>query len=573
MGAGPSPVCVIDGAVGTGKLAAELGLDSAAPAETVVAVGYSRLGVGVLEHLGGQYALVLWDAERSRGLIARDPLAMRPVFLAEHGGALLFASEVRNLLALLPSRPGPDPEAMGRWLARTPMTDDRTLFAGIRRLAGGDALRLEGGRWERIRALRRSYSRPRDLTPEEGAPLLRAALGKAVARALDGAERPAVMLSGGFDSAAVAAVAVAERPDAAPAAYSGVFPDHPAVDESERIRAVRARLGLPGVELEAGPGSALAGAIEFMRAWELPSVAPNRFIWVPLLRRATADGVDVMLDGEGGDEVLGGSPYVAADRLRSLRPLAALAAARRIPGVGTEPPPRRLARALLIYGARGALPERLHARLRSARGRTAGPPWMARPVAEERWEWKRTPGARAWAHLLYLLTADSVGAGDQMRREAALHGLEARHPLRDPELVDLVLSLPPELALHPELDRPLARAALANELPEAILGNVRKPFFNEILDASLAGPDAGPLRALLSDPHPDLAVLVRRGAAAALLDPPAGEPHPAGWAVDLWRIASLELWLRHQADPNALNPLLERLAPPRSPRFRDFEAS
>jgi asparagine synthetase B (glutamine-hydrolysing) len=148
-----------------------------------------------------------------------------------------------------------------------------------------------------------------------------------------------------------------------------------------------------------------------------------------------------------------------------------------------------------------------------------------------------------WAQLVHTLTADRLGAADEQRRQAAMHGLDARHPLRDPELIDLVLSLPPELGFDPHRDRPLARRAFARELPDEVLRYDRKPFFNRLLEDALDGPDRARMRELVSEPHPELAARVRRDSVAGRLD--SGGASGRARALDLWRLATLELWLRH----------------------------
>ena len=181
--------------------------------------------------------------------------------------------------------------------------------------------------------------------------------------------------------------------------------------------------------------------------------------------------------------------------------------------MGADPDPRWVRRALAVYGVRGALPAPVHAALRSARRGD-------RQTGLGEWEWKRLDGPRWWAHMADSLTADALGAGDQQRRDAALAGLEPRHPLRDPDLIELALQLPPELSFDPQADRPLVRRALAGRIP---VHDGAKPVFNALLDRALGGPDAALLRDLL-------------GGRA-----PANAP-----SLDLFRAASLELWLRHQ---------------------------
>jgi asparagine synthase (glutamine-hydrolysing) len=541
----------VDGRVRTDALAESVGIDPTLDAARLVADGYRLLGPAVAERLGGEFAVVVWDRERGTGLIARDRLGARPLFLAEQGRRLLFASEVRNLLALMPSRPAPDDLAVAHWLDRSPAPGGRTLYAGIRALAGGSRVVVEGGGWREEPFWRPRARAPLPVGAPEAADAIHSALRASVERTLDGAARPGLLLSGGLDSAAVAAAAVGSARVARPVAYSGVFPSHPAIDESGRIGLVLDRLGLDGVQLTLGGGSALDAAVEFQRAWELPAVSPNGFVWRPLLERAAADGVDVLLDGEGGDELFGCARYLVADQLRRGRPLAAVRTARRLPGMGSRPRPRWIARALLVYGARGALPHPLHERLRAARGHRDRAASLVAGVDDRRWEWKRSPGPRWWAQLVSVLWGDRLGAADHQRRDAAMHGLEARHPLRDPELTELVLGLPPALGFDPRLDRPLLRRALAGELPGETLEYTGKPFFNALAQGALAGPDLPWLQELLQEPHPVLAARVRAGAVRALLDRARSGGGPPGWEIDLWRLATLELWLARQVDPDA----------------------
>jgi asparagine synthase (glutamine-hydrolysing) len=552
--------CLILGRPRTAGLAEELGLDPALPAQRLVASAYRRAGERVLDHLAGEFALLIWDAERARGMLARDRLGFGPLFVCESGGALLFASEVRNLLALLPAAPPPNPVAVALWLSRSTPLEARTLYSGIAPVPAASVVLLNANGWRRRRYWEPRYSPPRRIGFEEAAGEVRAAVARAVERSLDGTSRAAVMLSGGLDSAAVAAAA----PDRL-TAYSGVFPDDPEVDESGRIVQVRDAVGIDGVTLPFEGGSALAAGAEFIREWELPSVSPNLFVWTPLLRRAAADGIEVMLDGEGGDELFGCAPYLVADRLRAGRVPSALRAARLLPGMGEHPRTRWLRRALVIYGLRGATPHVLHARLRAVRKKgAAGPAWLGADAERlllahsDPWVWKRRPGPRWWGQLAHALTAvgDAIGAPDQLRRASRPAGIELRHPLRDPELVELMLGLPPELGFDPNVDRPLLRRALRGALPEERLRDDTKPVFNSLVDTSLRENDNQALRELLADPHPELASRVRSTALAAMLDRPSAH-HPIKWGLDMWRLASLEMWLRHRADPSGLGNLID----------------
>jgi asparagine synthase (glutamine-hydrolysing) len=547
--------CVLDGTPRTDRLAERLGLDPAQPAPALIAAGYDRHGSAVLDLIDGGFALAVWAPTGNTALVARDRAGERPLFLAESAGGLLFASEVRNLLAALPRRPAPDQDALLGWLARIPLRDT-TLYAGIQRVPPGHAVELGGGRWT-VRRWWRPAAR-RHIATDDAAVAVRGELEAAVERAITGARRPALLLSGGIDSAAVATAAG----DRIATCYSGVFPDRPAIDETQRLRRVRAVLGLTGVESAIGSGSALAGAAEFLAEWELPPASPNRSVWAPLYRRAADDGVDVLLTGDGGDELFGCARYLIADRIRSMRPTAAVRLAGSLPGMRPHPRPRLIARALLVYGVRGALPPALHDRLRAARGRSRGPDWLTRPARDDRWRWKRSPGPRWSAYLLHLLTDDPLGTTEQRAREGAMQGLRFRQPLLDPAMVEFAMSLPPELAFDGELDRPLLRRALSGELPDDILGSSRKPAFNALLESALAGPDRALATELITRPRQALRQLVDADRVAAIVRDLGRDGAPPALALDAWRIATAELWLRHHEDPGSTASLNEVLAPP-----------
>lgn len=536
-------------------LARELGVD-AADVLKVLAAGYERWGEELPSRCEGQFALFVWDRRRQRGVIARDPLGHRSVYLWESAGRLLLATEVAPLLRLLPTRPRPDATAVGHWLARSGIPDDLTLYDGVRRLLPGRLLRLDREGWTR-----RRYWQPRHDVGSigsrgEAVHLLRTAMGDAVERAARASDDPAVLLSGGFDSGAVCALLRPSR------AYSTVFPQVPDADESGRIAAVRDALGLGGGVRAFAGGSAVRPSIEFLLAHELPPVSPNGFVWRPLIHQAAAEGVSVVLDGEGGDELLGCSPYLLADRLRT-DPRSAVALARRVPGMGQAPRPRWVLRALTKYGVRGLLPVGAHRRARAARRwQHTRVPWLradleARVEATDPWGWKAAPGPRWRAGLVHAVVdgSEALGAQEHLRREAALCGVVARHPFRDPLLLDVVLTIDPALMFDPRHDRPLAREAMRGLLPDAVRLSEHKPDFNALLVTAFIGQDAPLVRQLLG-PGSSIGAYVRPDALRARLDAAGTATAPGGVFLDLWRAVTLECWLRLQSDAPALQELL-----------------
>ena len=548
------------------ELGAELDEPGAGP-ERMLALGAERWGADLVGRLRGAFVLVVWDGAAESGFLAVDQLGVGGLFLVETRGALAFATEVPPLLRLLPRRPEPDPDALVRWIAAGDAAPDATLFRGIRRLEGGHVVRLEHGEARTSRYWAPRYVAPSPIGRAEAAAELRTALTRSVHACVGDGGATGVQLSGGLDSSIVAALASGLEPPATRlTAYSLVHPEHPEIDESAQIDLVTSFLGMPGDRLPVGSWSALTAALEYQLEWELPTSSSLVAFNLPLLRRAAGDGVLVLLDGEGGDELLGCSEYLLADRLRRGDLRSAIALARRLPGVGASPSPGLLWAVLREFALKGAAPHAFHAALRRAFGTHRYSASWLRPETARRslelrdeWAWKTLDGPRWWSYLADLLTAGRVrlGAYDLLRRRAAVAGLTNTHPLLENlDLVQLVLRLPPELALDATLTRPLAREAVAGLLPDEIRLRPDKVDFSRLLIDALGGPDWSIVTRLLGAADAELWAYVERAEVRGLLERPA-ERRTTEWARVVARLTTTECWLRSQGDPDLPRRLLE----------------
>ena len=563
----PGVAVVIEGRIENAKeLAGELGLVGQPPPERVLAAAYRRWRHAALERLRGRFAVALWDRESASGLLAVDRLAARALFLCEEGGRLVFASELHTLIGLLSRRPSPDHVAVAHWIADGSLERGQTLYEGVRRLEGGHFLALEGEGWAKGRYWLPRYAQPAGVLAANAAAEIKRGVTRAVACRLRH-EGTGVLLSGGIDSASVAAVAAAESLSGVPHAYSALFPEHPSADEGALIAGLTEALGLPSSRVLFRGGSMLAPSLEFLREWRVPSSSPNLHFQRPLLRLAADEGVDVLLDGQGGDELFGCAPYLLADRLRRGRLLGVLSLARSFAGARRGTSRRLLTRLLREYGLKGAQPRGVHSLARYVRGAERyAPGWLRAESARlhvergERWAWKQLPGPRWWAHLADTLTVERerLGVHDFLRRKHALAGTEGAHPfLDDVELVEHVLGLPPKLAFDPELDRPLLRQAMAGLVPDRVRLRRDKSYFNELFLDCLSRTDWPALERLLGTPDAEVNAYVRpevvRG---TLLEAPRERRGPA-WAWAVWRLATAECWLRFQSDPDFPERALE----------------
>ena len=570
-------LCAFEGRMANvGALAHRLGCRPDLPPARIAAVAYDRLGESFVEQMRGEFVVVVWDFSTMSGLIARDPLGGRTVFTHQAGSRLTFATDLRWLIRLLPTRPDVDSIGLVEWLMLGGTLGGGTLYAGVRRLEPGTSLLMGPDGCARRTNWRPHYATPLEIPREEAAAELSAALVRSVGSRIAGASAVGVLLSGGLDSTAVGAVAreVIKDRDVDLVGYSMTFPHNPEIDESSLINAVSDHLRIPSVQMRISGGSVLAGGLDFLRAWELPCAAPNAAFTTALQRHAVCDGVRLMLDGEGGDELFGADPYLAATYVRRGQLSAAWSLCRQVPGIGSAPRCRDIARAFKLLALRGAVPYWLSHRRRALRSMDElAPAWLASWGAKafagtfDPWIWKRSPAPLWWAHLARTLTwsREELWLCDYLRQLGAISGLDRRHPLLDVELVELALRLPPQYAYDPRFDRALLRHSMKDRLPPSVTGRAGKSYFTGLLRQSLLREDLPVVRRLIGSPKAEIRGFVDPHALAVLLDLAASATEPPEFAIYAWRLAMAECWLQSVLDTEYAEKMLEStaLAPPR----------
>ncbi len=271
---------------------------------------------GALEEIDGQYALAVYDAAQGRLLLARDRTGICPLFYAERGDLLLFASEMKALFATGLLEPEIDPRSLDAVAAFGCVPAPRTIFRGIRCLPAAHFMEVKDGRlqvkqyWDIPYPDRGDYDQRSE---SEWAGELAALLSAAARRRLRADVPVGLYLSGGIDSASVAAL-VADTEGIRTRVFSIGFPE-PGFDESERIRRLASYLGLEPRILLYTQKDLAADFPRLVYHAETPTISTES---VPLLALSGLAGeqVKVVLTGEGSDEALGGYEYFQWEGLR-----------------------------------------------------------------------------------------------------------------------------------------------------------------------------------------------------------------------------------------------------------------
>lgn len=519
---------------------------------------YEEQGPGCVRGLHGMFAFALWDRRRRQMLLARDRVGKKPLLYALAGGRLSFASEMGALLEDEQIAREVDHAAIDAYLALGYVPGTLTAVRGVWKLPAAHTLLIADGRATLQRYWRLDYStKLQGVGVEDICERIRSAVRTATRRRLLADVPLGAFLSGGIDSSAVVA-AMAEASSEPVRTFSIGFDDAD-FDELKYARMIAERFGAVHDEfvVRADAADVLPRIVRhhgdpFADATAIPS-----FYLAELTRRS----VTVVLNGDGGDESFGGySRYVAnavAGRLDQVpvlvrRGLTALGnraseggdvtsvankARRLISTLDLEKPAR-----YMRYMSWFTIDER-RLLYTPAFARTA--PWSAEDLIAG--VWAETSGASVVDKMLEVDVATYLADFLMPKTDIATmaHGLEARSPLLDHELMELAAAIPAQLKIRGTEKKWILREALRGWVPDAVLDRP-KHGFTVPLSAWLRND----LRHWSREVLLDRATLGRgyfeEESVRRLLD-----RHDAGSDVDanrIWALLMLELWHREFID-------------------------
>ena len=273
--------------------------------ETIVHL-YEEHGLDFVRRLRGMFAIALWDKARRRLVLARDRMGVKPLYYADTGHGLAFASEVKSLIAGGLVRPELDPLGAELFLAHGFVPGPYTLFAGVRKLPPASTMVFENGELTEPRPYWHPFEAgpPRPPAPwEEEQERLLELLRESVRARMISDVPLGVMLSGGLDSSLITAL-MAEQSSRPLQTFSIGFVED-AVTELDDAEQVSRRFGTEHHAL-------LTSAAEHrdlldQAIWHLEGpIADVSCLGFILLSRLAREHVTVALSGQGADELLGG---------------------------------------------------------------------------------------------------------------------------------------------------------------------------------------------------------------------------------------------------------------------------
>ncbi len=520
--------------------------------ETIIHA-YEEYGPDCVAHFRGMFAFAIWDRARRTLFCARDRLGIKPFYYYSSDRVFAFASEIKALLEHPAISAELEPAVLGEYLAFGYVSEERTLFAGIRKLMPGHHLtvRMEG---ERIRLDTRQYwdvpvpsHSGRD--DAEWIRECRARLEETVGMRLMSDVPLGMFLSGGVDSSAIAALM--KRMVTGRVKTYAVGYREARFSELSYAAEVARHLDTEHREISIGRQDFFDAVPRLVWHEDQPMCWPSS-VSLYFVSKLASDEVKVVLTGEGSDELFGGYERYAWNLInqRALPAYGALPAGvrahmRRMVG-GSRMLSAGLRRKLghTVIG-RGAALESLYLdNFYCAFSRDEQSALLDCPEGAVYGNFLRYFNARPDSSpLTRMLYADQktylVELLKKQDRMSMACSIESRVPFLDHPFVEFAAQVPDGLKIRGRTQKYILKKAVEDLLPEQIVHR-KKMGFPTPLRQWLLEPEAEAIFAAIRDPNGFLASCLNLRQIETLLEEHKAERHDA--TDRIWRLLNLQVW-------------------------------
>ena len=534
------------------KLAADHGIAAA------IADGYRRKDVACLEDIGGSFSIAIFDFDQRRMLVAIDRLGIRPLCLAQTATGIVFGATADSVTAHPAVARRIDPQSIYNYLYFHMIPSPRTVYSGMEKLLPGQYALLENGNLQKRFYWQMEYLDQDGLPQTRLADEFRGLLRQGVRRATDHPDiKTGNFLSGGTDSSTLAGI-VTEITGAPADTYSIGF-DAEGFDESRFADIAVKHFGTHHHNYYVTPQDVVDAIPLIARAYDEPFGNASAVPTFYCARMAKEDGVDLMIAGDGGDELFGGNArYVKQktfefySRLPApLRHALIEPVALHLPGAQNLP----LLSKLRSYIAQAKIP--LPDRLESYNFLHRTPLCdifqesfleevnIEEPLNNIREVYQRTHANSTLHRMLHLDMKNTLADNDlrKVNIMCEIAGLGVSYPLLDDAMVEFSGRVPPNLKIKGFALRFFFKNSLKDFLPPEIIKKSKHGFG---LPFGLWLNQYAPLRKLVDDSLQSLRC--RQYINPSYIDTLLNEQHrqhATYYGTMIWVLVMLEQWLQN----------------------------
>src|SRR6202158_5686989 len=520
--------------------------------ETIVHF-YEELGEACVEKLRGMFAFAIWDHRSKSLFLARDRVGIKPLYYSQSRNSVIFASEIKAILADPEMKAEVRPSMIDRFLTFDYLPGEETLFKNIYKLAPGHSLSFRAGN-----SYKRQYwdlhFEPSPTTFRQAKSRLLNLLEESVTLHMISDVPVGFLLSGGLDSTAMLGLAAGKTSHAI-SSYTIGFSDSQTTDERPYARLAAQKYGSEHPETPIKANQFAEFLPKYIWHMEDPVCEPPA-IALYYVSKLAKDFVKVLISGEGGDEAFAG--------YSNYRSLLWIERLKRLPT-----PLRQLFSAsfsvLTRFGSPG-WPEKsaqfLHSRLEeSYYGRTSHPSRFFNRRCQQFYssDFARIVDKKFSAHaatkhfrnghragplgkMLYVdtktwLPDDLLVKADKM---TMANSIELRVPLLDHKILELAASLPQNFKVRGFTTKYIAKKILSGRVPREILDR-KKAGFPVPYEKWLREDLKDWVHALLLDSKTTARGYFQKRAVERML---SNDISSGGYSKEIFDLTVLELWHR-----------------------------
>jgi asparagine synthase (glutamine-hydrolysing) len=516
---------------------------------------YEELGPQCLKKLRGMFAFGLWDEKKKALFLARDRVGIKPLYYALTDKTIVFASEIKAILADPAINRELAPEIIDRFLSFLYVPGEETLLKGICKLAPGNYLLLKDGKAEIRQYWDLQFRKPSERPSLKDAENeLSNLLAEAVELHMIADVPVGVLLSGGVDSTAVLSCA-AERTDKEISSFTVGFSDPGIADERPYASLASETCGSSHHEMTISANDFAEFLPRYVWHMEEPVCEPPA-IALYYVSKLARNYVKVLLSGEGGDEAFAGynnyRSIIWLERLKHVWPAANGAASWGLSQINSLVHSARVAKYAPLVNA--TFPDYYYSRTSTPyrySGNGIGELYSADFVKSIDKEYTVEPIRRLFStvknqnvldQMLYIdtktwLPDDLLIKADKM---TMANSLELRVPLLDHKLLEFAASLPPDYKLNGFTLKYIWKRALSKRVPGRIL-NRRKAGFPVPYESWLRTNFRDQVRAILTDRKTIQRGYFQKGAVEKLIN---ANNDRGGYSKEVFSLVALELWHR-----------------------------
>lgn len=453
---------------------------------------YLAHGIALVHELDGQFAFAIHDSATQRLVLARDPAGVIPLFYTVAGDVLIFASEIKAILAHPRVRREVDLAGLDQVCSLPGLVSPRTMFAGVRSLRPGERLIADRGgiRLDRYQDLVYPMASelprlgPRELENEldRRAEQTAAALGAAVRDRLAADVPVGMYLSGGLDSSLVGGLMTAARPDHTWPSFSVTFPGRD-FDETCYQQLIASYLGTQHTEVAVNDEDLAAHFTTMVRHAECPVRESYNVCSLLLAQAVQNSGTAVILSGEGADELFGG--YLGY-RFQVARTNSGLLSG--LDAMLEDEARTRMWGTSLRYEHDQITAQEFRRELYAADLADALDEFSvtSHPLVDATMVKGRHPLHQRSYLDFHLRMADHL-LGDHGDRMAMASAVELRFPFLSNSLISLASAIPPDVLLADGSEKAVLRRAATGIIPDKIISRQKFGFRSQTSSDLLAG--------------------------------------------------------------------------------------